>query len=156
MRWLWLSLFVVGLDQWTKSLASLHLSYAVAQPILPGFNLTLLHNTGAAFSLLQNAGGWQRIFFIVLAVAISAVLLVWLWRIPPGQRWMPATLALILGGALGNLWDRIWLGYVVDFLDVYLGQLHWPAFNVADSAICVGAAMLIIDALWLESRRTPR
>ena len=153
MRWLWLSFLVVGLDQWSKSLASAHLNYGIPQPVLPGFNLTLVHNTGAAFSLLRDAGGWQRVFFIVLALAISTVLVIWLRRLPPGQRWLPATLALILGGALGNLWDRMWLGYVVDFLDMYVGQWHWPAFNLADSAITIGAVMLIVDALWLERRR---
>jgi signal peptidase II len=122
--------------------------------VIPGLNLTLVHNTGAAFSLLRDAGGWQRIFFITLALIISAVLLNWLRRIPPGQRWLPVTLALILGGAAGNLWDRIFLGYVVDFLDVYVGQWHWPAFNLADSSISVGAVMLAIDALWLERRRS--
>lgn len=155
MRWIWLSVFVVGLDQWTKSLASAHLDYGIPHPLLPGFNLLLVHNTGAAFSLLRNAGGWQRVFFILLALAISAALVVWLRRIAPGQRWLPVALALILGGAAGNLWDRIFLGYVVDFLDVFAGQWHWPAFNVADSAISAGAIMLVVDALWLQRRRGP-
>ena len=153
MRWLWLSLIVVAVDQWTKSLASVHLSYGIPQAVVPGLNLTLVHNTGAAFSLLRDAGGWQRIFFIALALIISVVLLVWLRRLPPGRRWLPVTLALILGGALGNLCDRMFLGYVVDFLDVYVSQWHWPAFNVADSSISVGAVMLAVDTLWLERRR---
>jgi signal peptidase II len=153
MRWIWLSVFVVGLDQWTKSLASAHLDYGIPHSVLPGLNLTLVHNTGAAFSLLRDAGGWQRVFFISLALIISVVLVVWLRRVPPGQRWLPVTLALILGGAVGNLWDRIFLGYVVDFLDVYVSRWHWPAFNVADSSISVGAIMLVVDALWLERRR---
>lgn len=155
MRWIWLSLFVVGLDQWTKYLAGAHLNFGIPQPILPGFNLTLVHNTGAAFSLLRDAGGWQRMFFIALALAISAVLILWLRRIPRAQRWLPVALALILGGAVGNLWDRIFLGHVVDFLDVYLDRWHWPAFNIADSAISAGAVMLLVDALWLERRRAP-
>jgi len=155
MRWLWLSLFVIGLDQWTKSLASAHLQFGIPHPVLPGLNLTLVHNTGAAFSLLSDAGGWQRIIFICLALTISVVLVAWLRRIPPGQRWLPVTLALILGGAVGNLWDRVLLGYVVDFIDVYVANRHWPAFNVADSAISTGAVMLLIDALWLERRRAP-
>ncbi len=154
MRWLWLSFFVVVLDQWTKSLASGLLDYGIPRAVIPGLNLTLVHNTGAAFSLLRDAGGWQRIFFITLALGISVVLVVWLRRIPPGQRWLPVTWALILGGALGNLWDRIFLGHVVDFVDVYVGQWHWPAFNVADSSISVGAVMLVMDVLWLERRRS--
>ncbi|OGT79107.1 MAG: signal peptidase II [Gammaproteobacteria bacterium RIFCSPLOWO2_02_FULL_61_13] len=154
MRWLWLSLFLVGVDQWTKSLATAHLDYGVPQALVPGLNLTLVHNTGAAFSLLRDAGGWQRIFFISLALTIGVVLIIWLRRIPPGQRWLPVTLALILGGAVGNLCDRILLGHVVDFLDVYVGHWHWPAFNIADASISVGAVMLVVDALWLEPRRS--
>ncbi|MBI1732946.1 MAG: signal peptidase II [Gammaproteobacteria bacterium] len=147
MRWLWLSVLVLGLDQWTKSLAGAQLPYGVAQPFLPGFNFTLVHNTGAAFSLLRDAGGWQRGFFIVLGLVISAVLLAWLWRLPRERRWLPAALALVLGGAAGNLVDRIALGHVVDFVDLYVGSRHWPAFNVADSAISIGVLMLLWDSL---------
>lgn len=153
MRWWWLSLMVVGLDRWTKQLATTQLDYGVPVAVMPGFNFTLVHNTGAAFSLLHDAGGWQRVLFILLALIISVVLAIWLVRLPRDQRWLPVALALILGGALGNLWDRALLGYVVDFIDWYWRDHHWPAFNVADSAISVGAVMLAVDAFWLESRR---
>lgn len=153
MRWLWLSLAVIVLDQWTKHLAVTVLQYGVPVPLMPGFNLTLVHNTGAAFSLLRDAGGWQRPFFIIIATAISVFLVLWLRRLPRNQHWLAAALALVLGGAVGNLWDRAAHGYVVDFVDWYWRTWHWPAFNIADSAIFVGAIMLIVDAVWLEPRR---
>jgi signal peptidase II len=147
LKWLWLSALVIGLDQLSKLWASSALDYGEPVSVMPMFNLTLMHNTGAAFSFLSSAGGWQRWFFAVVAVVISTVLLVWLKRLQPGQRWLAVALALVLGGALGNVWDRLYLGYVIDFIDVYYQQWHWPAFNVADSAIFVGAVMLIIDSL---------
>ncbi len=153
MHWLWLSVTVFLLDQWTKHLAGTLLQYGAPVPVFPGFNLTLVHNTGAAFSLLHDAGGWQRAFFILLAAGISVFLVLWLVRLPRGKHWLAAALALILGGAVGNLCDRLLLGHVVDFIDVYWRSWHWPAFNIADSAIFVGAVMLAIDAFWLESRR---
>jgi len=143
----WVSLLVIVLDQLTKQWASSALSYAVPVEVIPFFNLTLLHNTGAAFSFLSDAGGWQRWFFALMALLISAVILVWLKRLPSGRVWLAVALSLVLGGALGNVWDRVTLGYVVDFLDVYYQGWHWPAFNLADSAIFVGAVMLIIDSL---------
>ncbi len=146
MRWLWLSVMVVVIDQLTKALASEMLALYEAVPVLPGFNLTLMHNTGAAFSFLSDEGGWQRWFFATVAVVVSAMLVLWLRRLSPGQRWLSVAIALVIGGALGNLWDRFMLGYVIDFIDVYAGHWHWPAFNIADSAITVGAAMLLIDA----------
>ncbi|MGE0080889.1 MAG: signal peptidase II [Thiohalomonadaceae bacterium] len=146
MRWLWLSALVVVIDQITKALASNLLNLHEGVPVLPGLNLTLMHNTGAAFSFLSDEGGWQRWFFAVIAVVISALLVLWLRRLPPAERWLHIAIALVIGGALGNLWDRLMLGYVVDFIDVYAGRWHWPAFNVADSAITVGAAMLLLDA----------
>lgn len=153
MRWLFLSLLVILLDQATKYLASFYLDLHVAVPVLPGLNMTLMHNTGAAFSFLSQAGGWQRWFFILLAVGISIFITVWLLKLPRQQRWLACSLALILGGAIGNLLDRAMLGYVVDFIDVYYRDLHWPAFNVADSAITVGAIMLVIDTLWLNKKK---
>jgi signal peptidase II len=147
LRWLWLAVAVIAADQITKELATAYLTLHDPVPVVPFFNLTLMHNTGAAFSFLANSGGWQRWFFVVLAVAISAGIVVWLKRLGPGQTWLAVALALVLGGALGNVWDRLLLGYVVDFIDIYYGTWHWPAFNVADSAITVGAIMLIIDAL---------
>ncbi|MCP5151997.1 MAG: signal peptidase II [Chromatiales bacterium] len=151
MSWLWLSLAVLVLDQATKALALellvLHRPVAVA----PSLNLTLTYNTGAAFSLLSDAGGWQRWLFVGLAVAVCGFLLSWLRSVGAGDRWTPMALALVLGGAAGNLLDRVMRdGRVVDFIDVYVGQWHWPAFNVADSGICVGAVILIWKALERE------
>lgn len=146
-KWLLLSVLVVVLDQWTKGLATAGLQYGQPVPVTGFFDLTLLHNTGAAFSFLSDAAGWQRWFFTVVAVIMGGVLLVWVWRLPPGSRWLACALCLVLGGALGNLWDRIALGYVVDFISVHYAGWYFPAFNVADSAITVGAGMLIVDII---------
>lgn len=145
LHWLWLSLVVLGLDQLSKQIATRLLELHQPVPVVPFLNLTLTHNTGAAFSFLSDAGGWQRWFFVALTVAIAVVIVVWITRIKPGQRWLAAALALVLGGALGNLWDRVTLGHVVDFLDFHWGGYHFPAFNLADSAITLGAVLLIID-----------
>jgi signal peptidase II len=150
LQWLWLSIVIVIVDQFTKYLATKHLIYQQAIEIISGLNLTLVYNTGAAFSFLSEAGGWQRWFFVVLTSAVSLGLIYWLSTLPKQRIWLAAALALVLGGAIGNLWDRIMLGYVIDFIDVYYAQWHWPAFNVADSSICVGAGMLIIDAIWFD------
>ena len=131
-RWLWISGLVIALDQFTKYLVDTLLVYGESVPVLPLVNLTLVHNTGAAFSFLSQAGGWQRWFFAGLAIIISAVLLVWLLRTPRDARWLPIALALLIGDALGNLVDRLLFGYVVDFVDLYYARWHWPAFNVAD------------------------
>lgn len=154
LRWLWLSVLVICLDQLTKSLATQYLVLHQPLPVFPGLNMTLMHNTGAAFSFLSQASGWQRWFFILLAVGVSVVLMIWLARLPSQKAWLPAALAFIIGGALGNVWDRIVQGYVVDFIDVYLKSAHWPAFNVADSAITIGAVMLIVDAIWLNTEKS--
>ena len=120
-------------------------------PVMPSFNFTLMYNRGAAFSFLAGAGGWQRWFFLALSIAIGIGLTVWLTRLRAGQTLLAVALALILGGAVGNVIDRAIYGYVIDFIDWYYGQWHWPAFNVADSAISVGAALLIIDSLFGKS-----
>ena len=151
-KWLWISVVVIVLDQFTKLWASSALNYGEPVPVMPLFNLTLMHNTGAAFSFLSQAGGWQRWFFAAVAVVISTVLLIWLKRLKSGQVWLAVALTLVLGGALGNVIDRLYLGYVIDFLDFYYQQHHWPAFNVADMAISVGAVMLVIDSLRPERR----
>lgn len=145
LRWLWVSVVVVALDLGAKAIATASLTYGEQNEILPFFSLTLLHNTGAAFSFLAGQSGWQRWFFIVLALAISAMLISWLARIPRGERWLPLALALVLGGALGNVYDRVVHGYVVDFLHFHWAGYHFPAFNIADAAITVGAIMLAID-----------
>ncbi|MCW9088241.1 MAG: signal peptidase II [Gammaproteobacteria bacterium] len=152
LKWLWVSGVVIVLDQLTKLWAGSALSYAEPVPVIPFFNLTLLHNTGAAFSFLSTAGGWQRWFFALTAVVVSAILLAWLKRLKPGQMWLALALALVLGGALGNVIDRLYFGYVIDFLDFYYNNWHWPAFNIADSAIFIGALMLIIDSLRPERK----
>jgi signal peptidase II len=150
LKWLWLSALLVALDLATKALASHYLTLYRPLPVLPGFNLTLMHNSGAAFSFLSTASGWQRWFFSGIAAVVSVVLVIWLRRLDRSQTWLAVALALVLSGALGNLWDRLTLGYVVDFIQIYYEQWSWPAFNVADSAISIGAVMLVIDSLWGE------
>jgi signal peptidase II len=142
-----LALLVVVLDQLSKRIALAWLVPFEPMALLPGFNLTLMFNTGAAFSLLAEAAGWQRWFFIALALAVGAVLIVWMRRLPIGNIGMPLSLSLILGGALGNVIDRILYGHVIDFIDVYWRNWHWPAFNLADSAIVVGAVLLMLLSL---------
>jgi len=151
-----LSFVIVVLDQLTKSYAAQELMLYQSHPVFPGVNFTLMHNTGAAFSFLSDAGGWQRVFFITLASAVSLFILIWMYGLSEKKKWLFFALAFVLGGAIGNLWDRITLGYVIDFIDVSLSFLPWrlfnpwPAFNIADSAIFIGAIMLIIDAIWLD------
>ena len=145
-RWLWLSAAVVVLDLATKALVSEAFHYGEVLYVTPFFNLVLVHNTGAAFSFLAQAGGWQRWFFTLVAVVISAALISML-RKPGTGKLLSFGLALVLGGALGNLHDRVRLGYVVDFIQVHAGGYYFPAFNVADSAITVGVALLIWDSL---------
>lgn len=151
--WLLIAVVVVALDLWTKSLATQMLQYGRPVEILPVLDFTLLHNRGAAFSFLSSAGGWQRWVFTVIALAVSTVLLVWTLQLKPHERWLSVTLPLILGGALGNLYDRLTLGYVVDFVHFHWQGRYFPAFNIADAAITAGAIMMIIDALWLQPRR---
>ena len=144
--WLWLSLAVVALDQVTKFLVTRFLELYERVEVLPVLDFTLLHNTGAAFSILADASGWQRGFFIVLGIVVCLVLVVWLWRLPRGERLLPISLALIVGGAVGNVIDRVVHGYVIDFIHAHWGEAYFPAFNVADSAITIGAALLLLDA----------
>lgn len=151
--WLGLSALAIIIDQWTKHIASTSLEYADPQHVVPFLNWTLLHNYGAAFSFLSGAGGWQRYVFIGLAGVVSLIFVFWLMRMPKGQKVLPAALALILGGAIGNLIDRMTLGYVVDFIHVYYGQYNFPAFNIADSAITLGTILLLIDTFFLEKKR---
>ncbi len=151
MKWLWLSALVVALDQATKYIATSAMELYESIAVLPFLNLTLVHNFGAAFSFLSQAGGWQRWFFSTLAFAVSVVIIAWLPRLRDGHFHLPLALSLVLGGTLGNLVDRMVLGYVVDFLDFHAAGRHWPAFNVADTAITLGAFFLILDTL----RRRP-
>lgn len=145
--WLGLVALLVGLDLWTKHLASQHLELYRPREVFSWLNLTLAHNTGAAFSFLAGAGGWQRWFLSGVAAVICIVLLVWLWRLPHRARLLPTALCLILGGAIGNLIDRIRFGHVVDFIDVHYAGWHWPAFNLADSVIVIGVILLLLESL---------
>ena len=147
-RWLWLTLGVIVLDQWTKSLITAHFAEFESVTLLPVLDFMRLHNTGAAFSFLSDASGWQRWMFTVLGVVVSGVLFVWLRRLPARtQPLLAAALALIMGGALGNVIDRVLWGHVIDFIRVHYQGWYFPAFNVADSAITVGAGLYILDAL---------
>lgn len=151
--WVLLSLAVIALDQWSKAWVVHHLSFHIARPILPVLDLTLAYNTGAAFSFLAGQSGWQRWLLTVLAVVVAVLIIAYLGRLRARrQRLLCAALALILGGALGNLIDRLRLGYVVDFISAHWHGHYFPAFNVADSAITIGAILLLID-LWREARR---
>ncbi len=150
--WLLMSTVIIALDWWTKGLATESLTLYRPVEINPWLNMTLAHNYGAAFSFLSDAGGWQRWFFSVLASVVTVVLIVWLMRLPKDEQVTGAALGLIIGGAVGNLIDRINFGYVVDFIDVYYKTSHWPAFNLADSAITGGVILLLIDALLLSRR----
>lgn len=156
IRWLGLSLLVIAADQATKLLALGMLRPYDPVEVLPVFDLTLMFNTGAAFSFLSGAGGWQRWFFISLALVVSVVLAFWLARIDSSHRAECAGLALIIGGALGNVIDRIYLGHVVDFLHFHVLEHYWPAFNIADSAITIGVGLLLLDAFVLQPRRGVR
>ncbi|CAN5286264.1 signal peptidase II [soil metagenome] len=149
IAWLGLSAFIVALDQISKWLIEQRLELFNQIDLLPVLALKLLYNEGAAFSFLSTASGWQRWFFIALALIVSIVLVLWLWRLPfRGQAWLAAALALIIGGALGNVIDRVVHGHVVDFILVHYGTWYFPAFNIADSAITVGAIMLIVDSFF--------
>lgn len=147
LKWIWIAVVVVILDQLTKYIASTSLEMYQPIAVMPMFNWTLMHNPGAAFSFLANESGWQRWFFAVIAVVVSVVIVLWIKRLEQHEKWQAIALALILGGAVGNVIDRIYLGYVVDFIQVYYQQWYWPAFNIADSAISIGVAMIIIDSI---------
>ena len=148
LRWFAVSAAVLLLDQLTKLWIMAGFALGDSRYISSFFNLVRAHNEGAAFSFLSDAGGWQRWFFTFLSSAISLVIIVWLTRLPRQKIIEALALSLILGGALGNLYDRITLGYVVDFLDFHWAGWHFAAFNVADMAISVGAGLIIIDALF--------
>ena len=150
----WLALLVYVLDQLTKLAAVQFLVYHAELKLLPFLNLTLVFNTGAAFGFLGDASGWQNAFFITVALVAAGIIVAMLRRLRPSDVWSAVALTLILGGAIGNLTDRLLHGYVIDFIDVHYAGWHWPAFNVADSAITIGAIVLIVDALGWTRRRT--
>ena len=147
-RWLILTAVVIVLDQWTKWLVTTHFDEFDSIVLLPVLEFMRLHNEGAAFSFLADASGWQRWVFVSLGIVVSVALTIWLTRLPRrGQGLLAAALSLVIGGAIGNVIDRIRYGHVVDFIRVHYEQWYFPAFNVADSAISIGAALLILDSL---------
>jgi signal peptidase II len=148
-RLLWIAAVVFFSDQLTKFAASDYLTRHGDVQLTSFLNFALVHNTGAAFGFLSSASGWQNILFIVVA-SVACIVILWMtWRLTTNDRVLGAGLMLVLGGAAGNLTDRLLHGYVIDFVDVYYRAWHWPAFNVADSAITVGAVLLAVDALGL-------
>jgi signal peptidase II len=152
-RWLPLTLGVIVLDQFTKLLIVKHFDLYERIAVLPVLDITRLHNTGAAFSMLADASGWQRWFFTLLALGVGVGIVAWLGRLKARSQWvLCCSLSLILAGALGNLIDRVRLGHVIDFIHAHWGEHYFAAFNIADSAITIGAVLILIDALF-ESRR---
>ena|SRR3990167_3289389 len=152
-RWFLLSVFIIVADQLTKHIAAEQLIPYQPYLVLPMFNLTLAYNTGAAFSFLSHAGEWHHWFFASLSFCMSIFFVFWMIRLPPKAYLQLAAISLILGGTLGNFYDRIFLGHVIDFIQLYYHQYYWPVFNLADSAICVGALLLLVD-LGIEKKRS--
>jgi signal peptidase II len=151
LRFLWITGLGLLLDQATKWLVLKNMSLYQSIDVMPFFKLTYVRNHGAAFSFLSDQGGWQRWFFTLLAGSVSVAILYWMYKAKENEKRVVIALAFILGGAVGNLYDRIAYGYVVDFLDVYVGTYHWPAFNIADSSIFIGAAILIFE--WMINNK---
>lgn len=144
--WLWITPIVFAIDQYTKHLAESSLSLGERFAVMPFFNFTLAYNKGAAFSFLADQDGWQVFFFTTISSVVSLLLLYWLYTLKKTNWWLAVALSLILSGALGNLYDRVTLGMVVDFIDWYYESYHFPAFNIADSAIFLGAVMMLWDS----------
>jgi signal peptidase II len=149
-----LVLVVISLDLWTKNMAEAYLVYNQPEFVLPILDFTLRYNPGAAFSFLADQSGWQRYFLTGIASIVSLVLAVWIFRLKAQEKLLAVGLALVLGGALGNLYDRVVLGHVVDFISFHWNDWYFPAFNVADSAISVGAVLLIIDSFFSSESRS--
>ena len=144
LLWLWIAIVIIAVDRYTKTWVLEHLVLHESLQILPIFNLSLMFNTGAAFSFLHSASGWQNLVFTSMAALVSLFILGWLAKLSYKERWVSIALSLILGGALGNVWDRLLFGHVIDFLDFHWNDWHFAVFNVADSGICIGAIMLIL------------
>ncbi|WP_176110294.1 signal peptidase II [Izhakiella australiensis] len=145
LRWLWLVVVVIGVDFASKQWVINHMMLHETLPVIPFFNLFYAHNYGAAFSFLADKGGWQRWFFAGIAIAIVVSLLVIMYRTAAAKRLNNIAYALIIGGALGNLFDRAYHGFVVDFIDFYVGEWHFATFNIADCAICIGASLIVLE-----------
>ena len=150
--WLFLAAIIIFMDRDSKIWMMNHLQFGEPVALLPFLNLTLAYNTGAAFSFLHSASGWQHYLLGGLAVVVAIFIITWLARLPRSQYWQCVALSLILAGALGNAWDRMLYGHVIDFVNFHVGDWHFAIFNVADSAICVGAFMLIV--MWLRQRKS--
>lgn len=155
LKWLWVSAVILLLDQGSKLAVDGNMRLYESIPLLPNFNLTYVHNTGAAFSLLNDAGGWQRWLFAGLAIIMSGLIGVWMYRLKSHETLLGVALAMVLGGAVGNLVDRIAYGYVIDFFDVYYQSWHWPVFNIADSAIDIGVGLMILDSFGVGRKKYP-
>lgn len=147
LRWLWVMVLVIVVDLATKYWVIANMQLHESRTLFPFFNLFYAHNYGAAFSFLADKGGWQRWMFAGIAMAIAVVLLVMMYRNRADQNLVSIAYAMIIGGALGNLVDRTWHGFVVDFIDFYIGNWHFATFNIADCGICVGAALVVLEGL---------
>ncbi len=153
LRWLWLALVVLVVDLGSKQWVMTHFQLGESLPLIPFFNLTYAHNPGAAFSFLADKDGWQRWFFAVIALAITAALLVLMYRSSASQKLNNIAYAMIIGGAVGNLTDRIVHGYVIDFVDFYINDWHYPIFNIADAGICIGALLIVLEGFFVSSEK---
>ncbi|MBS0908856.1 signal peptidase II [Tatumella sp. JGM118] len=156
LRWLWVMVLVIVADFASKQWIMAHMQLHETRALLPSLNLFYAHNYGAAFSFLADKGGWQRWFFAGIAIAIAIALVVMMYRNRASQRLTNIAYAMIIGGALGNLLDRFWHGFVVDFIDFYVGDWHFATFNIADCGICIGAALVILEGFIASSRKTDK
>lgn len=153
LLWIWISILVVALDQYSKYWMTTHFQLHEAQDLYPNIRLVLAHNKGAAFSMLSEHPHLALYLFSTTAALVIMGLFFWLFTMAASARWVAVSVSLLLGGAIGNLVDRVRFGYVIDFIDVYVDQWHWPVFNIADVAICLGAVMLVIDVIWLSGKK---
>ena len=156
LRWLWLAVVVLVLDLGSKVWVMNHFQLGESLPLIPFFNLTYAHNPGAAFSFLADKGGWQRWFFAAIALVIVVALLVLMYRSSGKQKLNTSAVAMMIGGALGNLFDRMVHGFVIDFIDFYVKDWHYPIFNLADSFICVGAVLVVLEGFLSSSDKTAK
>ncbi len=154
LRWLWLALLVLVVDLGVKQWIMDNFQLYETRALIPFFNLHYAHNPGAAFSFLAGEDGWQRWFFAGIAIGIAAVLMVMMYRHSAAQKLNNIAYALIIGGALGNLFDRMVHGFVVDMIDFYVGNWHFPTFNIADTGICIGAALIVLEGFFVSSKKT--
>lgn len=154
LQWLWLTILFILVDQVTKHLAVAYIQDHEVIEVMPFFNLVIRYNPGAAFSFLADQGGWQVFFFSAVSILVSAGIVYWMYTTSAKNRILSVGLALILAGAIGNLYDRLTIGKVVDFIDWYYQDYHWPAFNIADSVILVGAVLMLIDGFFDKEEKS--